>query len=152
MSDIVPALKAEIAELEADLRANPDPRVRKLQKLRDTLIEYEPKRNIAQAVANIPQSNGNGAFHELPAALSASLSAATKTVKMRLYIGNLLRQRGSVHRKELLESLIAARIMGSEKDPMQALAIFLSSHKELFEFDGSGNYKLREGAVLIPQR
>jgi hypothetical protein len=144
MTDIVPALKSEIAELAADIQANPDPRVRKLQRLREALSEYEPKRNVAQALTNVSQGNGNGSIFESP-------TLATKSVKMRMHIGKLLKEKGTVHRKDLLESLLAAGIMGKETDPMQALAIYLSSHKNMFESDGSGNFSLREGAELIPR-
>jgi hypothetical protein len=153
MSNIVPAIKSEISELEADLLANPDPRVRKLQRLRETLAEYEPtpvplpplRRPL---MSNLPQTNGNGAVSESQTD-DAIFANATKAVKMKLHIGGFLKKHGSTHRKELLGSLIAAGIMGKENDPMQALAIFLSSHKDLFESDGSGNFSLREGAELI---
>jgi hypothetical protein len=148
---IVPALKSEIAELEADIRANPDPRVRKLQHLRATLAEYEPVPASTQSgfaavefapvqssVPNLPRSNGNGSF---PAV--AGPAAATKAARMKGYIDGVLHSAGKVHRKELLEGLITAKIMGSEKNPMQALAIFLSSHRDDYEFDGHGNYSLR---------
>ena len=153
MSDIVPVLKSEIAEVEADIRANPDPRVRKLQRLREALAEYEPaptgKQSMALAgggsVTTNLQGNGNGEHLE---SLATALDSATKSVKMKRHIGKILKDNGSVHRKDLLESLLAARIMGKETDPMQALAIFLSSHKALFKSDGSGNFSLREGAEV----
>ena len=140
MTDIVPALKAEIAELKADLNAKPDPRVRKLQRLEATLAEYEPS-------PAKPQPNGNGS---LPAA-NPHLAAVSKAVKMKLHIGMMLKDNGPLHRKDLLASLLAAGIMGKETKPMQALAIFLSSRKDLFESDGSGNFSLRQGAELTPQ-
>lgn len=142
MSDFTTALKAEMAELEADLRANPDPRVRKLQRLRETLAEYEPQSANMLYPNGVPRPNGGATLELQPAA--PGLAAATKAERLKAHISEILREEGSTHRKDLLESLIAAGIMGGEKDPMQALAIYLSSNKDIFEFDGSGNYKLRE--------
>lgn len=137
MKDFVPTLKSEIAELEGDIEANPDPRVRKLQQLRATLAEYEP-------VDYVPQSNGKTApLQPLPAA--PGVRAETKAARMRGYIDGTLENLGKAHRKALLDGLIANGIMGNEKNPMQALAIFLSSHPDDYESDGSGNYSLRKG-------
>jgi hypothetical protein len=139
MIDIVPTLKAAIVELEADMRANPDPRARKLQRLRETLAEYEPVDRQSPA-----HSNGK-ALEPLPAA--PGLAAATKVARMRQYVDGELRKNGKVHRKVLLEGLLATGIMGKEQDPMQALAIFLSGNKQNYESDGGGNYSLREEAA-----
>jgi hypothetical protein len=137
MKDFVPALKSEIAELEGDIRDNPDPRIRKLERLRSTLAEYEP-------VDYVPQSNGKTApLEPLPAAPGAK--AATKAARMKGYIDGVLHGHLKIHRKSLLEGLIANGIMGKEADPMQALAIFLSSNKDDYKSDGEGNYSRREG-------
>jgi hypothetical protein len=141
MGDFTAVLKAEITDLETDIRERPDPRVRKLQRLRETLAEYEPPPQ-SNSRPSVPQTNGNGTVLEpLPAA--SGLVAMSKSSRMILEITKLLRQRETVHRKELLDHLIAHGIMGKEKDPMQALAIFLSSHRDQFGFDGAGNYSLR---------
>jgi hypothetical protein len=76
-----------------------------------------------------------------PAAGAAALS---KSSRMMIEIKKMLSQKESVHRKELLDYLLATAIMGNETDPMQALAIFLSNHKEDFQSDGSGNFSLRK--------
>jgi hypothetical protein len=135
--DIVPALKAEITQLEADIIFNPDPRVRKLQRLREALAEYEP----AQGKLPLPnqhQANGNGS---IPAA-AIHASTETKAARMKSFIQGSLHANTKVHRKSLLDGLIAAGIMGKEKNPMQALAIFLSGSEE-YESDGAGNYSIK---------
>jgi hypothetical protein len=149
---IVPALKAEIADVEADIRANPDPRVRKLQRLRETLAEYEPAPVDRQAMlASLPRTNGNGSISPAEP-LAAAPSAMSKAARIKLHIAKILTEKGSVHRKDLLDSLLAAKIMGNEADPMQALAIFLSSQREIFQSDGSGHFSLRKGAVVALAR
>jgi hypothetical protein len=142
MIDIITPLKTAITELEADLRANPaDPRVRKLQKLRETLAEFEPTPTLDKLLRpNQPQPNGNGS---IPAA-TPNLVAETKAARMKGYIDKALHGNVKVHRTSLLEGLLAAGIMGKETKPLQALAIFLSSNKEDYESDGSGNYSLRK--------
>jgi hypothetical protein len=70
--------------------------------------------------------------------------ALSKSSRMMIEIKKMLSQKESVHRKELLDYLLATKIMGNETDPMQALAIFLSNHKEDFQSDGSGNFSLRK--------
>jgi hypothetical protein len=71
-------------------------------------------------------------------------AAMSKAARMEMEITKVLEQKRTVHRKELLDHLIAREIMGKETDPMQALAIFLSSHKEQFESDGAGNFSIRK--------
>jgi hypothetical protein len=142
MTNFVPSLRAEISELEADIRHNPDPRVRKLQRLREALAEYEPVRaSEPPKAASVPPTNGLEALRAF-----AADAAMSKAAKMKAYLRGYLEEKGTAHRKELLEKLIQTGIMGKEKDPMQALAIYLSSNKDIFEFDGSGNYSLREGS------
>ena len=63
---------------------------------------------------------------------------------MMIEIEKMLSQKESAHRKELLDHLLATKIMGNETAPMQALAIFLSRHKEDFQSDGSGNFSVRK--------
>jgi len=52
---------------------------------------------------------------------------------MMIEIKKMLSQKESVHRKELLDHLLATKIMGNETAPMQALAIFLSRNKADFQ-------------------
>src|SRR5258706_1084961 len=120
MSDFTTVLKAEITDLETDIRANPDPRVRKLAKLRETLAEYEPVHVAAPAPTSPPSTHRqNGG---LPPLTMIAGSAATKAARMRLAITKMLQQRPQVHRKELLDHLLESKIMGNETDPLHAFA------------------------------
>lgn len=134
-SNFVSALKAEIAQLEDELRS--DPRHRKLARLRETLAEYE--RDDHQA----PLALNSGVFSISPS--SATLKLRTKGDKVKAEITALLRQRGAVHRKTILSHLTAAGLMGYEKDPMASLAAYFSGWRDTFEADGRGNWSLKEG-------
>lgn len=133
MTDFPEVLKAEIAGLEKDIRDNPDPRHRKLARLRDTLAEYEPRKNEPPAKA----------LGQPRIRILLPHSALSKSSRMLIQIEKLLSENERVHRKDILAHLIKAGIMGKEKNPLQALAIFLSAHKDKFAFDGAGNYSRR---------
>lgn len=132
--DFLSALKAEIAALDAEIRA--DPRHRKLQRLRDTLDEYEPQRapEVHQGIVGL---GGNGS-------LVANATVLTKEERVRAEVTRLCQQHGTLHRKDILKHLMTAGLMGTEKDPLQALAIYLSNWKDEFDFDGNGNWSLRK--------
>jgi hypothetical protein len=72
------------------------------------------------------------------------VAALSKSSRMMIEIKKMLSQKESVHRKELLDYLLATKIMGHETDPMRALATFLSNYKKDFQSDGSGNFSLRK--------
>ena len=78
----------------------------------------------------------------MPAAFR--VAAFSKSSRMMTEIKKMLSQKETVHRKELLDHLLATKIMGNETDPMHALASFLSRHKEDFQSDGIGNFSLRK--------
>jgi hypothetical protein len=131
--NFVSALKAEIAQLEDELRS--DPRQRKLARLRETLAEYEPSSGGYQAqLGSITISSFSaGSFTTL----------RTKGDRVKAAITALLRERGTVHRREILNHLKAVNLLGSEKNPMASLASYLSDWKDIFAFDGSGNWSLK---------
>jgi hypothetical protein len=72
------------------------------------------------------------------------VAALSKSSRMMIEIKKMLSQKESIHRRELLDHLLATKIMGNETDPMHALASFLSRHKEDFQSDGIGNFSLRK--------
>jgi hypothetical protein len=129
------ALKAEIAELEDELRN--DARHRKLARLRETLAEYEPGGHQAQLALN------GGAFSM--SISPATLKLRTKGGRVKAEIVTLLRQHGAVHRKGILSHLTATGLMGHEKDPMASLAAYFSGWRDTFEADGRGTWSLKEG-------
>jgi len=130
-ANFVSALKAEITELEAELRD--DPRQRKLARLRAALAEYEPAGAPHQAQL------AAGSFD-----VSATIATLrTKGDKVQAEITALLRQRGAVHRREILNHLTTVGLMGHEKDPMASLAAYLSNWNNIFAPDGGGNWSLK---------
>jgi hypothetical protein len=154
MSDFVTVLKGEIAALVTDIRENPDPRQKKLARLRETLAEYEPSQPTAPTLrVRIPprspptspplQNGGTSPF---------DLVATTKAAKMKAEITKLLTTREKMHRKAILNHLVSQGIMGKEGKPMQALAIFLSSRRADFSSDGEGNFSLRGKTPEAPRR
>jgi len=143
-SNFVSSLKAEITELEAELRD--DPRQRKLARLRAALAEYEP---VAMTLASGSSSGGGGSFGLSASGGSSSFVASTtmrtKGDKIKAEITALLQQRAAVHRKEILSHLTTVGLMGHEKDPMASLAAYFSGWRDIFGPDGRGNWSLIEG-------
>jgi hypothetical protein len=131
-TNFVPALKAEIAELEDELRR--DPRHRKLARLRETLAEYDP----ASKGINVQLATGSLGIATGPATLQ------TKGDRIKAEIMTLLQQRGALHRKEILNHLEAVGLMGNEKDPMASLAAYFSGWRDIFKPDGAGNWSLSQ--------
>src|ERR1700722_17588686 len=104
-------LKAEIAELKADLIANPDPRVRKIRRLEDALAEYEP------VVTSQSLNGAANPFIREPAPedpIAAGESNKTKSARMIEELTKRLRN-NIVHRSDLLIHLTNKGIMGQEK-------------------------------------
>lgn len=164
MTNLVPALKAELAELERELQA--DPRYLKITRIRDLLRTYEadepysldgPARDLAAALSPPPRpvpppppppsgwmsrwpSSGNGVLPHLPPVPGRQPS---KVERVKYEIRDLLAKKTIAHRKDILAHLVSAGVMGHEKDPMASLAAYLSGFKDDFVFDGNGNYSLR---------
>jgi hypothetical protein len=134
MTNVAHALKTELAQLESELEA--DPRYLKIQRIRDLLAMYEepkPGTQTRRIPVTAPANRGEPPKgHE------------SKKAKLRREVSDLLRQRGKQHRTAILEHLTAKRLMGDEKDPMASLAQFLSQNKDLFVFDGEGNWDLKD--------
>jgi hypothetical protein len=123
------ALKAEITELEAELRA--DPRHAKLKHLRDLLALYE-------APSATRQTATNGAAHVTADA------AGTKEEKIKAELRRYIQGNGgTVRRLSALKHLMDMGLMGAEKDPMGNLAAYFSHWKDDFSSDGAGNWSLR---------
>jgi hypothetical protein len=164
MSNLVPVLKAELAQLETELRQ--DPRWRKIERIRALLQDYEQPTPAPRAGAdmfdNALQSNLPAAHpetwadalartpasvspdHFIPRAfMNSTVRHLPKVERVRTEIRDLLKRKQIAHRKEILHRLIEAGVMGYEKDPMASLAAYLSGFKDDFVFDGNGNYSLK---------
>lgn len=130
MSELVDALRRELARLEAELRA--DPRSIKIAHIKELLTAYEKERPTSAPESTPtperqhPRTNGSG---------------MTKAAMMEESIVGLLRN-GQMHRGRILDHLKSLGIMGHEKNPMNDLAGFLSAHRDRFVSDGNGNFRL----------
>lgn len=140
---LIDALLSEFGEVSADLRKNPDPRQVKLDKIAALLTTYGVTPPNAMSVA-VATNNGNvmvnPPFVQPPA---ADAKPTTKRERVRAALSEFLKQRGLAHRNTILDYLVDAGVMGHEKDPLQSLASYLSESKDLFAFDGKGNWYLR---------
>lgn len=80
---------------------------------------------------------------DLPARAPASASGPTsKGARARELIAGALRADGPLHRRRLLELLLADGVLGTEARPMKRLAKILSQNRHLFGSDGRGTYSL----------
>ena len=142
MSQIVEALRRELAELQAELRS--DPRFVKIQRIEDLLAVYEgdkPSANppiVAQDAAQAPPP-------PTPPRQTGA-KPQSKANEIRAAIAALLTEQQSQHRKVILDHLIAKGLMGHEKNPMAQLAAYLSDWRAEFKSDGQGNFSLAQGA------
>lgn len=132
MTNVVSALRQELATLEADLSA--DPRYRKIERIRALLAEYEA--DVGANETDILSAN------VAPRRKERTRPLNSKTERVREIIKSVLIERGTVHRSELLKVLTGKGIMGSEKDPMASLAAYLSDFKDDFRNVGTGQWAL----------
>jgi hypothetical protein len=121
--ELISAARRELANLKDQVKG--DPRYIKIQRLEELLAVYLSAPSAEHKPAPRPTTG-----------------AATKAAAISDAITGLL-QNGPVHRSEILAHLVERDIMGHEKRPMKHLASFLSAHREQFESDGAGNFRLR---------
>lgn len=139
MTDFSSALRTELKELTKELKLTlqADPRYRRLRLVRDLLAEYDPKAKVPTLFDQLEL--GGGADDDQ----KADLTSGSKEERVKAALRALLKEKGEVHRKDMLEHLKVLGLMGKEKDPMQSLAIYLVGWKDDFESDGAGNYSLK---------
>jgi len=130
MSEIVDALRRELAALEAELEN--DPRYRKIARIRSLLTEY-----------SIPTTaNANVS----PIRRTRVASPSSKKVRIHDAIMAFLQGHPGAHRSEILSELTSSGLMGDEKDPMASLAAYLSDFRSELLGLGQGRWSLRESA------
>ncbi len=143
MTDLTVALRSELESLEAELAA--DPRYRKLEKIRELLAIYNSASRLeSQHVVAV----------SIPAPMSASIESTTKADRVRTETMEFIERSGGVaHRRDILDHLIQAGIMGKERSPIASFAAYLSEMNE-FMSAGGGKWRLRteSGAAAIPRR
>ncbi|UYN94303.1 MAG: hypothetical protein KIT25_20025 [Enhydrobacter sp.] len=140
MIDVPTTLRKELAELEA-----------KAAKIRALLLHYPPAPGVrlrerttpvqvSALAAAPPVANGAPRPAYTP-------GAETKFERARKAAVSLAQERGgTVHRLDMLNRLKELGIMGTETNPMQTLAKFLTEWSTDFERLGGGSYRLRNKA------
>jgi len=151
MNDFTTALERELERLDGELLR--DPRYRRIKQIRDLLAEYKTP-DPAQAVPIGPANRfpNNSLFSTAAVVANPSpgrvrMMPLSKANSIKQAVTTLLRDRGSVHRAEILKYLIDNQLMGHEKTPMASLAAYLSDWKDLFQTDGHGNFSLRSSTT-----
>lgn len=150
----IPLFETAVATAQERLRRE----LTKVEKLRELVALYEADEAPATAeqltlpgATNVVIGHGAGGHSTGSTGTvktGAEAASGTKTARMVSSITELLRLRGAVHRKVLLDRLMSDGIMGHERDPMAHLAAFLSSHKDQFASDGRGIFSLRQSSVI----
>lgn len=143
---LIPALQSELAILETDIRQNPDPRLRKADRIRELLREYGAAVHTPPDLTPLERAitgSGSAGRERPPLPMIPVGKQVSKQERIRRAIRDLLAKQQIAHRKDILANLIEIGLMGHEKDSMQQLAQYLSRFKEDFVFDGNGNYSLR---------
>jgi hypothetical protein len=153
MNDIVPALRSELQTLSAQVRGlesavtAAQERLRKAtdraEKLKALLADYESEAPVESTVSQTELPINSKTETEPQADEAPDWKASTKNARMEQEVTSLLSLRGSVHRSNILNHLVAKGIMGGEKNPLAQLAAFLSNRREVFVPDGRGNFCLR---------
>jgi hypothetical protein len=131
---IIQSLRRELAELDAELHA--DPRYQKIHHIKELLTLYGASRPLPTTNPR-PSAPSGANGHANRSALSS------KNAKMEQRVEEILAQHGVLHRKVILDDLVAQGLMGTEKNMMAHLASFLSDRRDRYASDGRGNFRLR---------
>ena len=148
MNDLVRALKRELSQLEAALRHNPT--FVKIERIKATLKAYQSDPPVATATG-IHNDRSNVPEQTVPADVHGSKRPANPSKRSRVYdtVEEVICSRGPTHRKDLLAELTARGLMGTEKNPIQSIAIYLSDAKDRFMSVGDGVWTLRSRSEQI---
>lgn len=130
MSEIVDTLRRELGALEADLEN--DPRYRKIAGIKALLSEYEQ----AQTV-NVARRSGQATKR------SRAVPVDSKKHRIHDVVHEMFIVSGKVHRVDILTELQSKGLLGTESNPMAALAAYLSSFDD-FQSLGGGVWALKE--------
>jgi len=131
----IESLHRELAELDAELQA--DPRYQKIHHIRELLTLYGAPRSDSATNPRPSASSSSVNGHANRSAMSS------KNAKMEYRIDEILSEHGVLHRKAILDDLVAQGLMGNEKNMMAHLASFLSDRRNRYASDGRGNFQLR---------
>lgn len=130
MDSFVETLRRELAALERELEA--DPRHRKIARIKALLAEYDsPTPVMTMQVGNV----------SIPIRKRPPPEGDTKRARIHRVVGSNLLDGERVHRRDLLTALQADGLLVDDKDPMGALAAYLSSFPD-FQSAGGGFWEL----------
>jgi hypothetical protein len=157
MENLVPALKAELDKLTAELEENP--LFRKIRQIEALLALYEKTESelsVTRTIVISPTVSLNGtqqSSENKPAILQTppapgSVRTNSKVAKVRRAIFDYLTLRGPSKRSAILDHLKQKGLMGTEKEPIRVLASYLTTSKDLFENRGAGVWKVADGAAM----
>jgi hypothetical protein len=144
MSDFTMALERELHRLEGELER--DPRFRRIKQLQQLLVDYRTTGNgsmEAPAMPTPPASTPSGPPVAFPPPRRRRVHLS-KGASVHMAVQDMLAKHGTLHRAEILKSLVEQRLMGHEKNPMASLAAYLSDWKSDFAPDGHGNFTLKK--------
>jgi hypothetical protein len=132
MNPLIPALNAELQQIERELRK--DPKYQRAALIRELLKSYDTPSEAPNQL-NVLRS---------PSGANGSEEHLSKGAKIKKEVFSLLRQRGAVHRKVLLDHLIAKGLMGQESRPMKSLGKYLWDWgDEVHSPNKDGNWALK---------
>jgi len=142
MNDLLKTLRHELADLEAQLRL--DPRVEKIERIKALLNSYgaETMPETASGQTLTPAVTRSIRRHAAKSRRRKTSGGNTKDKRVKEVVLAYLAARGPQHRKDILNEVVRAGLMGSEKDPLQGLAIYLSRWKNEIAGLGGGRYQL----------
>jgi hypothetical protein len=126
MSAFINLLRSEIARLESQLTH--------ARALLESYDGTEPREFR-------PAKAANGASRPIP---FQSMGADSKEQKVRAAIRDLLRERGLVHRKEILEHIKGLGLMGHERNPLKSLGVYMNRIRVELSPEGAGMWRLRD--------
>jgi hypothetical protein len=148
----IDAALAETPQHEASVVAAQDKLRRhlaRIEKMRELSALYEPEEFgpfIQPSLAVVVAAGAERRHTDFGAHQQGTSRPASKKAQIDAAIGEMLAMRGIVHRSEILAEMTRRKLMGHEKDPMAALAAFLSNSRDKYAPDGRGNFSLRSPA------
>src|SRR5579859_1333516 len=151
MENLIPALRAELDKLNTELEQHP--LVQKVRQIERLLFLYEKSEaGPAAAATTLIKSEAIVATdrHNAPEMRSSqqrvvapgSVRVNSKVAKIRRAISEYLSLMGPSRRTDILDHLKQEGLMGTEADPIRALASYLTGSKDLFKSVENGVWAL----------
>jgi hypothetical protein len=157
------SLRHALQQLDEDIAVNPDPRVSMRESLRKLISTHEEslRPSAQRVVARVtPGNNQQQTPHVVVRAVSgfpvsgaapqsavhptspANPGRQSKLWRFRRATEEYLRANGPSHRTAILEHLESVGVMGTEKNPLQALGTNFNVWRQVFTSDGKGTFSV----------